>query len=248
MRVGGATNGTEYVGIASRPYKLVTRSNTPEWLEARERYVTASEAVYASGAKEPRQWRRRPEKPGDKMWWGHFDEEHIVRAVTKLTGLRARPVGWLLASTDVPGAGASLDGVALVPEVPDTWLAWVATESGLSDRAVRRFRQDVATLLDGGDRRIGLEIKLTGGDWHDWDADSPPAEYWWQAQHQLLVTGWPAVLLAAREGAFTLHAHYLVLPDADAQRKLRKACKTFAKTGKKPWKQQPAGGGRKGTT
>lgn len=221
-----------------RPYRLVCRSNTPEWLAERQRYVTASEAAVAVGAKQPWSRPRPADRPGDRCWWGHFDEEHIVRAVAQLTGLRTRPVGWLLASKKHPGAGASLDAVARVPQIPDAWVRWVGEESGISDKAYKRFRRGVMQLLDGGDPRIALEIKLTSGDYDDWTDDEPPEGYWWQVQHQLLVTGWPAGLLAAREGAFVLHAHYLIFPDPAAQRDLKRAAAAFVARGlRAPWRE-----------
>src|SRR5690606_33418498 len=66
---------------------------------------------------------------------------------------------------------------------------------------------------------VPLEAK-TASPWvADRWSDSPPIEYWWQVQHQILVTGAPAGALAVLVGGNSLWWE-LIPRDDDAQRVL----------------------------
>lgn len=119
--------------MSDRPCRVVCRTLTPEWHEARKALLTGSKALergvgllvdedhpYRAG-------KARPFKEGDAdalaLWFGNQKEPMVGRALARFGGLPIRPCPLLLQSTCIPNLGASLDFLARWPSSPAAQLA-----------------------------------------------------------------------------------------------------------------------------
>lgn len=212
--------------MLERPYKVLGRCNTLAWEKERGRWLTAS---VSPGVLDPSlRWRGKPKThPGSRVWWGSRDERGNQAAFSELTGVRAQAAPWFLASTKYAGLATSLDAVGLRPELCDMWHRQVV-QSGAD---VGAFERRLARLEKLEDRRLLIELKLTGHEYADDWLDSPrgPKRYWAQLQHELLVTGYPAGVLVARCGAYDMFCHAIVFPTPKWQARLIRAGEVFAR-------------------
>lgn len=193
-------------------YSVVCDSRDREaWLAARRSGVGASEAAALMGD-DPRcslvqLWLRKvreepPEQPSaEYLEWGLRHEPTIIEAYSseRYANRPALPAGQLLRSEAHSWALATLDAWA--------WPEWlpVHTQTG-----------------------IPLELKTTEV-WHaDAWAEGCPRRYWWQLQHQMLVTGAPMASIACLLGV-----HRLVWCDVERD---EEAVQRLIRAGERFWR------------
>lgn len=224
------------------PYDVVCKSSDRKrWLEERRNLIGASDSLNRKTLDD----KLGKGKDYTNKWAfnGSLLEPAIIRIFSLWTGMRCRPHGALLRSKKYPYMGATLDGLCRMPQTErgkDKMLRYLTMDLGLESDIAHRMIQD--TTLAGLEIKAPVYRKLsewgqtatknyykTGKPYEDFAnklADSPPADYYTQVQHQMIVTGLKVVWLVALVGGEHTIAHRITA-NPEAQRRRLKLCETF---------------------
>lgn len=201
-----------------KPYTVVCHtSNYKVWTEERKNSIGASdqigEALFLTktGQKEAFTGNRY-------SFWGQQLEAPIITGLQKWSGLRTRPSGFLLRSTERPHMSATLDGLAALPiteKGQERFQRYLEMDLGLSPEKQIDYKTmrglAVLEIKALGANRIpeftsfAQKYNKTLGFWSTSTKNVKfpvPKQYYDQVQQQLYVTGldkgWLAVLLAGQ--------------------------------------------------
>ncbi len=191
----------------NRPYRVVCKAGDAHWLEERKKLITGSDvaAILGESAYKSRK-RVIEEKAGIKsdsipdnryMWFGREMEVANMKAFSKLSGVKVKPTNTLMASTKIPGYGATIDGLTIFPPTGIAQPKWMGRMlSGHWPRNISGL--GILEAKNCGEKHIEA-----------WSGNTCPKHYWWQVQAQLDVTGLPWAILMAKIGAADMKAFFI---------------------------------------
>lgn len=202
----------------TKPYIVVCNaSNYKLWSEERKNSIGASdqigEALFLTKTEQKEAF------SGNRYsFWGQQLEAPIIQGLQKWSGLRTRPSGFLLRSTERPYMSATLDGLAALPVTEkgqEKFQRYLEMDLGLSPEKQIDYKSmkglAVLEIKALGSNRIPEFVDFTqkynkaSRFWstsHKGVKFPAPKQYYDQVQQQLYVTGldmgWLAVLLAGQ--------------------------------------------------
>lgn len=211
---------------------LIDTETHEDWLEARRKIITASDAAAITGDSPFSSFadivRRKISgtqiEQNQSMWFGHQREKGNLRIFELLSRVEAASSQDLWVRKDCP-VGATFD--AYVTSVqPDNWWDFCTAPESIQLRDLP---------YDAFHFGTPIELKNVASKNRSlWNKEQPPRIYWCQMQAQLLVSGEPLGILVAAVDSCEMYVH-VIQADPAYQAKLVDCAQTAVQQIQAAW-------------